>query len=36
VVQAQGVTLICPRDRAQDVKKLVEKLKKAGGYDDLL
>ncbi len=36
VVQAKGVTLICPRDRAQDVKKLVEKLKSTGGYDDLL
>lgn len=30
VVQAEGVTLICPRDRAQDVKKMVEKLRAAG------
>ncbi len=29
VVQADDATLICPRDRAQDVKKLVEKLKQA-------
>ncbi len=36
VVQSDGVTLICPRDRAQDVKKLVEKLKTDGRYDRLL
>ncbi len=36
VVQAEGVTLICPRDRAQDVKKLVEKLKESGSYEALL
>ena len=27
VVQAEGATLICPKDRAQEVKKLVEQLK---------
>ena len=36
VVQAEGVTLICPKDRAQDVKKLVEKLKATGKYDEVL
>lgn len=36
VVQADGVTLICPRDRAQDVKAMVQKLKNAGRYDALL
>lgn len=36
VVQSEGVTLICPRDRAQDVKKLVEKLKASGCYDRML
>lgn len=30
VVQAEDATLICPRDRAQDVKKLVERLKQSG------
>lgn len=30
VVQAEDATLICPRDRAQEVKKLVERLKQAG------
>ncbi len=36
VVQSDGVTLICPRDRAQDIKQLVSKLKETGRYDDLL
>ena len=36
VVQAKGVTLICPRARAQDVKKLVDKLRQNGSYDGLL
>ena len=36
VVQAMGVTLICPKDRAQDVKKLVEKLKSSGRYAEVL
>lgn len=36
VVQAMGVTLICPKDRAQEVKKLVEKLKASGRYTEVL
>lgn len=36
VVQTDGVTLICPRDRAQEVKKLVEQLKQSGNYDEVL
>ena len=36
VVQAMGVTMICPKDRAQDVKKLVEKLKSSGRYAEVL
>ncbi|WP_160300739.1 mannose-1-phosphate guanylyltransferase [Kiritimatiella glycovorans] len=36
VVQAEGVTLVCPRDRAQDVKKLVGKLREKQGYENLL
>jgi mannose-1-phosphate guanylyltransferase len=36
VVQAKGATLICPKDRAQDIKKIVHKLRDQGGYEDLL
>ncbi len=36
VVHTAGVTLICPKDRAQDVKKMVTQLRDAGGHDDLL
>jgi mannose-1-phosphate guanylyltransferase len=36
VVQAQGVTLICPKDRAQDIKQLVVALREKGSYDHLL
>ena len=36
VVQAMGVTLVCSKDRAQDVKKLVEKLKSSGRYAEVL
>ncbi len=36
VVQADGVTLVCPKERAQDIKKLVVALREKGGYDDLL
>ncbi len=36
VIQAAGVTMVCTRDRAQDVKKLVEKLKAAGTYGKVL
>lgn len=31
VVQAEDVTLICPRDQSQQVKQIVEKLKKRNG-----
>jgi mannose-1-phosphate guanylyltransferase len=36
VVHAGSVTMICPRDRAQDVKKLVQKLKACGRYGKVL
>lgn len=36
VVQARGVTLICPKDRAQDVKAMVDKLAADGGYGEVL
>jgi mannose-1-phosphate guanylyltransferase len=36
VIQAEGATLICPRERAQDVKQIVALLKEKGGYDQLL
>lgn len=36
VVQADGATLVCPKDRAQDVRKLVEQLRAAKRYDDVL
>jgi mannose-1-phosphate guanylyltransferase len=36
VVQAEGVTLICPKERAQDVKKMVQLLHSAGRYEDFL
>jgi len=36
VVQSDRVTLICARDKAQDVKKLVEELRSAGRYDEVL
>lgn len=36
VVQAPGATLVCARDRAQDVKKLVATLRSSGRYDRLL
>lgn len=36
VVQAEGVTLVCPKDRAQDIKKMVVQLRETGGYDALL
>lgn len=36
VVQAEGVTLVCAKDRAQDIKKLVEQVRKAGRYEDRL
>uniref|UniRef100_UPI0035660BD2 mannose-1-phosphate guanylyltransferase n=1 Tax=Pontiella sp. TaxID=2837462 RepID=UPI0035660BD2 len=36
VVQAEGVTLVCPKDRAQDIKKMVVALRENGAYDELL
>ncbi len=36
VVQAEGVTLVCPKDRAQDIKKMVVALREKGRYDELL
>ena len=36
VVQAENATLICSRDRAQDVKKMVSRLAERGDCDDVL
>ena len=36
VVQAEGVTLVCPKDRAQDIKQLLENLRKSDKYTHLL
>lgn len=36
VVQAEGVTLICPKDKTQDVKQMVQYLQKKGEYKDLM
>ncbi|MDH3982134.1 MAG: sugar phosphate nucleotidyltransferase [Kiritimatiellaceae bacterium] len=36
VVQAEGVTLVCPKDRAQDIKEMVVALRENGSYDELL
>lgn len=36
VVQADGVTLVCPKDRAQEIKAMVVKLREKGGYGELL
>lgn len=36
VVQADGVTLVCPKDRAQDIKKMVTALKENGSFEELL
>ncbi len=36
VVQAAGVTLVCPKARAQDIKKMVEKLRATKTYDKVL
>lgn len=36
VVQAEGATLVCPKNMAQDVKKLVAMLKGKGRYRELL
>lgn len=36
VVQSGNATLVCPKDRAQDVKKMVQLLRKKGGYGKVL
>lgn len=36
VVQAEGATLVCSREKAQDVKKMLGLLREKGGYDDVL
>jgi mannose-1-phosphate guanylyltransferase len=36
VVQAEGVTLICPKERAQDIKKMVAALKEKSSFEELL
>lgn len=36
VVQAEGVTLVCPKDRAQDIKQMVKSLHERGDCEDLL
>ena len=36
VVQADGVTLVCPKERAQDIKKMVMMLKEQGSFEELL
>ena len=36
VVATGDAVLVCPRDRAQDVKKLVQKLKKKKKYSELV
>ncbi|MCX6131058.1 MAG: hypothetical protein NTX25_18620 [Proteobacteria bacterium] len=33
VVVSKGAVLVCPKDRAQDVKKIVEELKNRGRTD---
>ncbi len=36
VVHTEGATLICPKDRAQDVKKIVTALREGGSFGHLL
>ena len=36
VVQAEGVTLVCPKNRAQDIKQMVTALREKGGREDVL
>jgi len=36
VVQAPGATLVCHKDRAQDVKEMVNRMREAGQYESLL
>ena len=35
-IETDGVTLVCPKDRAQEIKQMVLALRKNGGYDSLL
>jgi len=36
VVQAEGVTLVCPKEKAQNIKKMVSKLLEKGSYQNVL
>ena len=36
IVQAPGATLVCSKERSQDIKKLVERLKADGHYETVL
>jgi mannose-1-phosphate guanylyltransferase len=36
VIQAEGVTLVCPRNRAQEIKKMVTALQADGSFEELL
>ncbi len=36
IVQADGVTLVCSKDQAQDIKQMVISLRKKGGFDEVL
>ncbi len=36
VVQAEGVTLVCPKEKAQKIKKMLVQLRERGSYDGLL
>ena len=36
VVQADGVTLVCPKDRAQDIKSLVAELRENPNYSEIV
>jgi len=36
VVQADGVTLVCPKEKAQEIKKMLARLREQGSYDRLL
>ena len=36
VVQADGVTLVCPKEKAQEIKKMLARLREQGFYDGLL
>jgi len=36
VVQAEGVTLVCPKDRAQEIKRMVVALRESGGCEEFL